>query len=253
VPDDIQKKIDQIIDSLPKLTKGQVYWVEQVIESFKSTHEFKVLDSKLVSEDILKDFGYALLIHHTFSNEPFSKDKFEYVLVRILEMHGVKSDLAPRGNPGHDITINNTKVSLKTQADRNIKEDYLWISKFMELGKGDWGDNPIDLELLLNQFLTHLQNYDRILILRSLSKKPDWHYELVEIPIELLREAENGELEMKTDSIQYPKPGYCYVKGPDKELKYQLYFDGGSERKLQIKKLDKKFCRVHCEWKFTID
>ncbi|MEX0609335.1 MAG: hypothetical protein WD016_11505 [Balneolaceae bacterium] len=253
MPDDIEKKIDQIIDSLPNLTKGQIYWVEQIIESFKSIHEFKVLDSKLISEDILKDFGYALLIHHTFSNEPFSKDKFEYVLVRILEMHDVNSGHAPRGNPGHDITINDTKVSLKTQADRNIKEDYLWISKFMELGKGNWGDNPMDLTLLLDQFLTHLQNYDRILILRALSKEPTWHYELVEIPIELLREAENGELEMKIESVQFPKPGYCYVKGSDDELKYQLYFDGGSERKLQIKSLDKKFCRVHCELKFTID
>lgn len=253
MPDDNQKKINQIIDSLPNLTKGQIYWIDQVIVSFKSIHEFKVLDSKLVSEDILKDFGYALLIHNTFSNEPFSKDKFEYVLVRILEMHGVHAVLAPRGNPGHDITIKDTKVSLKTQANRNIKEDYLWISKFMELGKGNWGENPLDLKMLLDQFLTHLKNYDRILILRALSKKPNWHYELVEIPIKLLREAENGELEMKLNSVQFPKPGYCHVKGPNEELKYQLYFDGGSERKLQIKRLDKKFCRVHCELKFTIN
>lgn len=253
MPDEIQKKIDKIINSVPNLTKGQIYWVEQVIESFKSPHEFTVLDSKLVSEEILKDFGYALLIHHSFSNEPFSKDKFEYVFVRILEMHGVIAGLAPRGNPGHDITINETKVSLKTQADRNIRKGSLWISKFMELGKGNWGDNPMDLTLLVDQFLTHLKNYDRILILRALSKKPNWHYELVEIPFNLLEEAENGELEMKLDSVQFPKPGYCYVRATDKKLKYQLYFDGGSERKLQIKRLDKKFCRVHCEWKFTIE
>jgi type II restriction enzyme len=252
VPNEIQKKIDKIVQSLPSLTKGQIYWVEQVIESFQAIHEFSILDSELISENILRDFGYALLIHHTFSNEPFSKDKFEYVLVKILEMHGVSAELAPRGNPGHDISIHSTKVSLKTQANKNIRKGYLWISKFMELGKGNWGDNPMDLDFLVKQFLEHLKSYDRILILRAISKKPDWHYELVEVPIELLLEAKKGELDMKLDSTQYPKPGYCYVKNKKGELKYQLYFDGGSERKLQIKRLDKRYCKVHCELKFTI-
>lgn len=250
---DNQKKIEQIINALPKLKDGQIYWVEKVIESFNSPHEFRILDSRLISDDILTDFGYALLIHQAFSNEPFSKDKFEYVLARVLEMHGVNAQLAPKGNPGHDITIDNIKVSLKTQANSNIRKNYLWISKFMELGKGNWGDNPSDLNSLLSQFFAHLENYNRILVLRAISKKPNWHYELVEIPIDLLKEAENGDLEMKTNSKQYPKPGYCYVTDANKKLKFQLYFDGGSERKLQIKRLDKKLCRVHCEWKFTID
>lgn len=249
---DIQQEIDKIIKTLPDLTLGQIHWVQEVIKSFKSDHDFNILNSKLINSDILKDFGYALLIHHSFSSEPFSKDKFEYVLVNILNMHDQEAKLAPKGNPGNDIFIENTKVSLKTQADKYIKENHLWISKFMELGKGNWSDNPKDLHNLRNQFLDHLKNYERILILRTISKKPDWHYELVEIPIALLKEAKDGELEMKLDSTQFPKPGYCYVTDSKGNLKYQLYFDGGSERKLQVKKLLKKHCKVHCEWKFTI-
>ena len=34
-------------------------------------------------------------------------------------------------------------------------------------------------------------------------------------------------------------------------MKYQLYFDGGTERKLQIKNLRKDLCTVHATWVFA--
>ena len=41
-------------------------------------------------------------VHHCFSEEPFSKDKFEYVLVKTLKTSGRTASMAPRCNPGHD-------------------------------------------------------------------------------------------------------------------------------------------------------
>lgn len=248
----VEDKIAHIINTLPKLTHGQIFWIDKLIDSFSSPHSFSIKKSKIISKEVLNDFGYALLMHHTFSYEPFSKDKFEYVLAKVLESHGYHVELASKGNPGHDITIEEERISLKTQADKGIKNDRIWISKFMELGKGNWGDNQADLFDLVKQYLNHLNNYDRILSLRTLTKSPDWHYELVEIPKKLLQEAKSGQLEMKIKSKQFPKPGYCYVRGIDNQDKYQLYFDAGSERKLQIKNLLKKYCEVHSEWKFTI-
>ena len=55
---------------------------------------------------------------------------------------------------------------------------------------------------------------------------------------------------MMTGSRQNPKPGYCKVIDGE-GLVYQLYFDGGSERKLQVQKLRREVCTVHAEWKFT--
>lgn len=97
-----------------------------------------------------------------------------------------------------------------------------------------------------------MKSYERILSLRTLNKAPSWKYELVEIPKELLQSAVNGELEMKLQSRQFPKPGYCYVRNEDGEDIFQLYFDGGSERKLQVKNLLKKYCSVHATWEFTV-
>ena len=75
-------------------------------------------------------------------------------------------------------------------------------------------------------------------------------YELVEIPKSLLLEAANCELELCVDSRQNPQPGYGYVKDASGLLKYMLYFDGGTERKLQIKRLRKNLCKVHATWVF---
>lgn len=219
---------------------------------FDSPSDFTVLASDIFDEITLENFGDALRIHHSFSVEAFTKDKFEYVLEKVLNMSGSSATLAPRGNRGHDIIIEGNSVSLKTQADKNIRADRIWISKFMELGKGQWTDNPNELVGLRDMFLEHMDQYDRILTLRALQRGPEWLYELVEIPKKLLMKASEGELEMKTDSRQMPKPGYCHVRSPEGEMIFQLYFDGGGERKLQVKNLLKSYCKVHGTWKFTV-
>ena len=121
----------------------------------------------------------------------------------------------------------------------------------MELGGGNWGDLPSDLEGLRQQFLDNLSNFERILTLRALKKNNPFAYELVEIPKALLEKAAFGILEMKLESRQFPKPGYCHVRD-DNSLLYSLYFDGGGERKLQIKSLRKDLCVVHATWKFAL-
>lgn len=74
----------------------------------------------------------------------------------------------------------------------------------------------------------------------------------MEIPKNLLARAKNGILEMKLKSKQMPKPGYCYVNNDDGKKLFDLYFDGGTERKLQIKNLQKRACNIHATWRFNI-
>ena len=248
-----QKRLERLSGILSVLTANQLFWLEKVINIFHLPTQHECFNSDLFNSSTLDGFGDALRIHHAFSIEPFSKDKFEYVLEQVLKSREIEASLAVRGNRGHDITINRERFSLKTQADKNIKLNEIWISKFMELGQGQWGDVPSDLKGLRTAFLKHLAQYDRILSLRALSKAPDWHYELVEIPKALFEAAKTGELKMMTDSRQFPKPGYCFVRDPKTNaLLYKLYFDGGGERKLQVKNLRKNLCHVHASWKFSI-
>lgn len=255
--EDILARANRLIPALRELTEQQLSLVETVVQQFR--RPFIRIErhpaSDLVNERLLRDFGDVLRIHHCFSKEALSKDRFEYAMEKTLNLCGKAAALAvSRTNRGHDITIENVSYSLKTQADKGIREGEIYISKFMELGKGRWPSNVAGLGQLRDQFLQHMRAYERIFTLRCLSKAPkNWRYELVEIPKTLLQEAERGTFEIRRDTKQETRPGYCHVKDRGGNLKFQLYFDAGSERKLQIKHLRKDLCMVHAQWEFSTE
>ena len=246
----------ELLELLGKLSKSKLAYVAGVVTGLVGDMaEHRKKDSDLVSDVFLEEFGVHLLAHHGTASRPLTKEQFERAMERVMKLAGRTAERSPAGNPGHDITIDGQKFSLKTQADAHLKADSLWISKFMELGRGEWSDKPEQLEGLRTQFLTHMKNYERILSLRAHSRTENdkiyWHYELVEIPKALLQTAAKGKLEMMMDSTQTPKPGYCTVTDASGNVNFHLYFDGGGERKLQIKDLRKDLCVVHGEWDFA--
>jgi type II restriction enzyme len=240
--------IAPLLPALASLTPSQIDMVTAVIKQFQLPYEFRRKeDSDLVTSGVLEMLGDALRIHHAFSRQALTKDRFEFALERSLNRAGVQAELvSSRTNRGHDITINGIAISLKTQADSNIRVNSLHISKFMELGKGAW-----ELSLLRDLFIEHMRSYERILQFRCLKRGPkEYLYELVEIPKALLSEGANAKLVIQEKSKQSPKPGYGNVFDADGKLKFALYFDAGTERKLQIKKIKKDLCTVHATWKF---
>jgi len=245
-----EKEIREIIDTLRRLTPAQQDWVKSAIHAFGAAYQFdRALDSDVVTDAVLASLGDRLLSHHAGSRQALSKDRFEFAFESALNASGITAQLVKsRTNRGHDITIRGIPSSLKTEAAANIKDESIHVSKWMELGRGEW-----KLPLLLDLFLEHMQSYDRIFTLRRL--KDDGakiRYELVEIPKALLLDAAKCELEVCAGSRQNPQPGYGYVKDASGQLKYSLYFDGGTERKLQIKHLRKSLCKVHATWVFDL-
>jgi len=239
---------DSLASTFATLTPSQTEWIAAVIRQFHLPHEFRRNDdSEFVTPAVLEMLGDALRIHHAFSRQALSKDRFEFALERSLNRAGIRAELVNnRTNRGHDITIEGVPVSLKTQADASIRADSLHISKFMELGKGEW-----KLPLLRDMFIEHMHSYERIFQFRCLKQGPgSYLYELVEIPKSLLLEGVDAQLVIQARSRQSPKPGYGYVYDAEGNLKFALYFDGGTERKLQIKKIRKELCIVHGTWQF---
>ena len=252
---EIMARVDRLAVALRELTEQQLHLIETVVTQFR--RPFLKIErqpgSDIVDARLLRDFGDVLRIHHCFSKEALSKDRFEYALEKTLNLCGKTAALAAsRTNRGHDLTVNGVSFSLKTQADKGIKETEIHISKFMEMGKGKWPKTADGLKVLRETFLRHMDAYERIFMLRCLSKDPTcWRYELVEIPKALLQEAEEGELEICRKTRQETRPGYCRVTDADGNLKFELYFDAGSERKLQIRHLSKALCTVHAQWEFA--
>lgn len=248
-------RVDRLAIALRELSEQQLWLIETVVTQFR--RPFLKIErhpqSDLVNQQLLFDFGDVLRFHHCVSKEALSKDRFEYALEKTLNLCGKTARLADsRTNRGHDINILGVPCSLKTQADKGIKVAEIHISKFMELGKGRWPKTSSGLGLLRDMFLEHMKAYDRIFTLRCLSKDPTcWRYELVEIPKMLLQEAEQGVLEICRKTKQETRPGYCRVMDGAGQLKFELYFDAGSERKLQVRHLRKDLCTVHAQWEFA--
>jgi type II restriction enzyme len=246
----------ELLELLRKLSTRKLAYVSSVVTGLLGAMTEKRNErSDLVTDVFLEEFGVHLLAHHGTATRLLTKEQFERAMERVMKLAGRNAQRSPMGNPGHDVTIDGTKFSLKTQADAHLKVDSIWISKFMELGKGDWSNKPEQLKGLRDQFLRHMKNYERIVTLRAWERedkgKKFRHYELVEIPKALLEEAAKGELQMRLESTQNPKPGYCTVKDGKGNVKFALYFDGGTERKLQVKDLKKSLCIVHGEWDFS--
>lgn len=237
-----------IARALRHLTPPQLDWVKEVIAQFQLPHTFtRNPKSDLITQAVLERLGDALRIHHALSRQPLSKDRFEFAFERALNLGGIKAALVQnRTNPGHDITIAGVPVSLKTEAEAKIRKDLIHVSKWMELGKGEWV-----LSRLRDMFLEHMQSYERIFTMRCLSPGPThYFYELVEIPKALMMEAVTCRFKVMKASTQKPKPGYGYVYDNKRKLKFGLYFDGGTERKLQIKHIRKDLCITHATWEF---
>ena len=249
-------ELKQVIASLKSLSPSQQRVVSSLIAKLRRPITSTLLVERApFTAEFVACFGDVLVAHHAMSAQPFTKDKFEWAMVTALKDCGLEAEHGPRGLPGYDIVVGPEKWSLKTQADRSIKLDRIHISKFMELGKGHWSDEA-SLAGLRDRFLTHMRGYNRIFTLRHLLRQEagveEHYYELVEIPKALLSEAKSGTITMQSKSKQNPQPGYCRVTDAAGDLRFALYFDGGTERKLQVKNLRKDLCQVVAAWRFGV-
>ncbi len=252
-----EQKPDPTLANYNSLTPTQQALVGDVIARLRRPVQPTVHAATLpFSPDFIRVFGEALQLHHTTSERHLSKENFEYAMVRMTKLIGSAAKFGPRGQAGYDVELAGETYSLKTQADRAIKRSVINISKYMELGKGTWTDEA-SLGVLRDGFLKHLDRTQRILTLRYFRVPPDRNlsatrheYELVEIPKALLKEAASGVITMRHKSKQTPKPGYCRVYDTTGAEKFALYFDGGTERKLQIKALAMWHCHPIATWVF---
>lgn len=243
-----EEEVVNLARALRLLTPSQLGWVKNVIAQFQlPCKAVRNPLSEWTTQAVLDALADALRIHHALSRQPPSKDRFEFAFERALNLAGISATLVKsRTHRGHDITIAGTPVSLKTEAAAKIREHIIHVSKWMELGKGKW-----ELPALRDMFLDHMRNYERIFTLRCLRQDPpNYAYELVEIPKRLMLEARHCRLRVVEESSQTPKPGYGEVVDKQGTLKFALYFDAGTERKLQIRGLRKDLCVVHATFDF---
>jgi hypothetical protein len=94
---ELTAKTALLMSLLGELRPSQLEWLERIALILHSPIEPDNHKSDLLSGAAWADFGDILRIHHAFSEEALSKDRFEYALAGVLTRNGRTVSFAPRG------------------------------------------------------------------------------------------------------------------------------------------------------------
>ena len=142
--------------------------------------------------------------------------------------------------PGHEIIVGNERLSLKTETGRGTKPALIAITKLCTTEREPW-----EGQTLIERTTDHLSRYDQMLMLRAIWRQEAIHYQLVDIPLDLLRLIGSAKLSpVGRRQGRRSLGGDIFV---DEELVFHVHFDG-SDGKCQVRNLLVSRCRVLGEW-----
>lgn len=214
-------------------------------------------DGRLISDGFVSarhicHLGETFARLQALTGAPVTKTAFENTLHLAFEDCGSDVSMpAGRTNPGHDITIDGVRISLKTEAARSIRRGSITISKLMEAAWSKGFTGPADACVGVRKIMAHLANYERIMVLRAFAEGDHISYELVEIPHGIL--AAVSALR-PTDFSALTKSGRtrAKVRGPlSDDAYFTLVFDG-SDNKVTVRGLRMDLCLVHATWRIPL-
>jgi len=191
--------------------------------------------------------GLVRLHHQIYPEIPPQGIYFEALVekaFKIVRIPFTKVKITTRNTPKHDLVVGNTKFSLKTETGDGTKEKSITITKMCTTEKDPW-----EAQSLINHVLQHLSRYDYILMLRAIWERPVIHYQLVDIPVKLLKFMKKANLEVVGDRKGRKSLG-AEVNRKDKKVFY-ITFDG-SDGKCSIRGLAVTDCQILHTWDVQI-
>ena len=182
--------------------------------------------------------------HHTiYPRIPPQGIYFEALAERAFHLSGVPSAhiaQTSRNTPGHDIIVGEERISLKTETGRGTKSGRIAITKLCTTEREPW-----DAVVLIDRTIEHLSRYDRILMLRAIWADSVVHYQLVDIPLELLKLIRQVELSQVGRRQGRRSLGGDVSMGG--EVVFHVHYDG-ADGKCQIRNLLLGHCNLLREW-----
>lgn len=149
-----------------------------------------------------------------------------------------------RNLPRHDLLVEGTRLSLKTETGRGTDPDQILITKLCTTEKEPWA-----AEDLIQRVVAHLSRYDFILMLRAIWRLPVIKYQLLEVPVDLLRLVKTASLMpvgrrkgRQSFGADILAAGQCV---------YHVHFDA-ADGKCQIRNLPVSSCVRIDEWEIQV-
>ncbi len=203
----------------------------------------------LFTNEFLRNLQSLVATHHSaYPHDPPRDIFFESLVQRAFRQSGWQdAQVVPttRNSPQHDLLVGTRRISLKTETGKGTKSHLITITKLCTTEKGLW-DEPT----LIGHALAHLSRYDHILMLRAVwVDRVGIHYQLLEIPIPLLRLIERVQTAPVGKRAGRQSIAGDALQGGEKV--FRVFFDG-SDGKCAIRDLLVERCHMLLEWDHRI-
>jgi hypothetical protein len=168
---------------------------------------------------------------------------FESLALRALHLAGLPDAHIAQTTanaPTHDLIVGKERIPIKTETGKGTKPRLINITKLCTTEREPW-----EAETLISRTNAHLSRYDRILMLRALWHPDLIHYQLVDIPVNLLRLIRHAELETVGSRQNRRSLGADITLAG--EVLFHVHYDG-SDGKCQIRNLLVSKCHMLKEW-----
>lgn len=208
--------------------------------------------SDLVDRRFCEYFASKLIEAHVINRYRVEGRQFETLMAGAVSRSGLEAELADSlTNAGHDLVIGGARFQLKTEGSKKIHADFIHISKLMESAGTKKVRRREDAVAFLSRVRVHLDQYERILVLRIFDQEDNGRrgvrYDLVEIPKTLF----NGLEALQPTDFTLPRPS-GHTSAPvavpgDPVPAMTIVFDG-SDNKIQLRRVRADLCRTHASF-----
>jgi len=198
------------------------------------------------------DFATALrhlvaLHHHVYPGLPPQGIYFEALAERAFKdvrIPFTRVAVTTPNVPKHDIEIGDARVSLKTETGKGTKEDRISITKLCTTEREPW-----DAPTLVARAVAHLARYDYMLMLRAIWRQAVIRYQIVDIPLALLRLI--GAANVRPVGRRRGRPSVAGDVYSGEVRVFHVHFDG-ADGKCQVRDLMLNRCGLILEWAYQI-
>ena len=239
--------IEHVITDLRSLSRIQIEVVASIIEKFTEDQASEHLRKDFLDNDAFEYFSTRLAAHHASSGVALKKENFEHILEQSFRRAGHDARRTDSMvHRGADLEVDGRYFSLKTEAAKGLDPKSITISKLMEARWIRDLNGPEDApDEVRKRILSHLQEYERIFILRSYGDETRVRYDLREIPKDVLAAVASLGAH---DFGKITKAGGTSANVALNGRKaFRLVLDGSVE-KITIAGLNIDFCPLHAWW-----
>lgn len=204
----------------------------------------KIEGSDLFNHQFLITLRSLIEVHHSiYPRIPPQGIFFESLVEQAFKRSGLPQDqvvLSTANIPKHDLLVGDVRISLKTETGAGTDPDLVNITKLCTTETGPW-----DSAMLVQHAIDHLSRYDHMLMLRAVWRQNMIHYQLIEIPLNVLKLI--GGITVLPVGKRAGRKSMAADVFDQGEKIFRVHFDG-ADGKCQIHRLPVSRCRILLEW-----